>query len=126
MKATITQRFDLNGIEADAESDCRFCFFWDKDPKTRNWGARFVRHWYEKDKLIPVDPRKVPELDDEKLKGYPVGYRYLAYCQEAVMGVKVKLDMPGHRREGDSNCGKAHDQLYWQCKKWVEGEEVEI
>ncbi|KAH8812450.1 hypothetical protein F5884DRAFT_310112 [Xylogone sp. PMI_703] len=126
MKATITQRFDLNGVEVDAESDCRFCFFWDKHPETGDWGARFVRHWYEKDKLIPVDPRKVPKLDDERLKGYPVGYRYLAYCQESVMGVKVKLDMPGHRREGESTCGKAHDELYWQCKEWVEGEEVKI
>lgn len=126
MKATITQRFNIDGAEVDAESDCRFCFFWDRDPQTGNWGARFVRHWYEKDKLIPVDPRKVPSLDDEKLKLYPVGYRYLAYCQEATMGVKVKLDMPGHRREADNVCGKAHDQLYWQCKQWVEGQQVDI
>lgn len=46
MKATITQRFDLDGIEADAESDCRFCFFWIK--VGHEWKARFVRHWYEK------------------------------------------------------------------------------
>lgn len=62
MKATITQRFSLNGVEVDAESDCRFCFFFEqyttKDGQN-NWGAKLVRHWYEKDKLIPVDPRKV-------------------------------------------------------------------
>lgn len=46
MKATITQRFDLGGVEADAESDCRFCFFWLKD--NGEWRARYVRHWYEK------------------------------------------------------------------------------
>lgn len=85
-----------------------------------------MRHWYEKDKLICVDPRKVPELDDEKLKRFPTGYRYLAYCQEATMDVKVILDMPGHRREPDTPCGEKHDLLYWQCKKWVEGEEVDI
>lgn len=126
MKATITQRFDLDGILADAESDCRFCFFWSKDPKTGNWGADFVRHWYEKDKLIPVNPEKIPKLDAQKLKKYPSGYRYLAYCQEATMGVKVMLDMPGHRREGENVNGKKHDQLYWQAKAWVEGEDVEI
>ena len=90
------------------------------------WRARFVRHWYEKDKLIPVDPRKVPRLDDEKLKGFPTGYKYLAYCQEETMGVKVMRDMPGHRREPDTSSGRKHDELYWQCKKWVEGEDVDI
>lgn len=124
MKASITQRFDLDGVEADAESDCRFCFFWEREGA--EWRARFVRHWYEKDKLIPVDPGRVPVLDREKLRAYPVGYRYLAYCQEKVMGVKVKLDMPGHRREGDNVCGKAHDELYWQCKYWLEGKSVDI
>ena len=90
------------------------------------WRARFVRHWYEKDKLIPVNPAKVPVLDEEKLKMFPTGYRYLAYCQEETMGVRVMLDMPGHRREPDTASGKKHDQLYWQCKQWVEGEEVDI
>ena len=47
MKATITQRFKIDGCEVDAESDCRFCFFWDKSYRGE-WRARFVRHWYEK------------------------------------------------------------------------------
>lgn len=54
--------------------------------------------------------------DDEKLKLYASRYRFLAYCQETV-GVKVLPDMPS---------GKKHDQLYWQCKQWVEGEDVDI
>jgi hypothetical protein len=131
MKATITQRFTIDGCDVDAESDCRFCFFWEKEAapasgEPTRWQARFVRHWYEKDKLIPVDPRRVPQIDDAKLATFPVGYRYLAYCQETTMNVKVMLDMPGHRRERDSPCGKKHDILYGQCKKWVEGEEIEI
>ncbi len=51
MKATITQRFNLDGCEADAESDCRFCFFWVKT-EAGEWRARYVRHWYEKVKSI--------------------------------------------------------------------------
>jgi hypothetical protein len=125
MKATITQRFVIDGCEVDAESDCRFCYFWSKHPETGNWGANYIRHWYEKDKLIPVDPRRVPRLDDDKLRGYPTGYRYLAYCQEATMGVKVKVDMPGHNREKNNN-GEMHDLLYWQAKAWVEGEQVDF
>lgn len=85
-----------------------------------------MRHWYEKDKLIVVNPEKVPRLDQEKLKRFPVGYKYLAYCQEETMGVKVMLDMPGHAREKGNVNGVKHDVLYWQCKKWVEGDEVDI
>lgn len=61
MKATITQRFVLEGgVEVDAESDCRFCFFWEKCEEeigevgqvgrveVGEWRAKGVRHWYEK------------------------------------------------------------------------------
>ncbi|KIM91178.1 hypothetical protein PILCRDRAFT_811687 [Piloderma croceum F 1598] len=120
MKATITQRFELppKNVLVDAESDCRFCMFFEKiDGK---WGARFVRHFYEKDKLIPVDPRHIPELDDAKLAQFPSGYRYLAYCQEACMpNCTVKKDMPGIR-------GKEHDDLLRQVKDWLEGKQVNI
>ncbi|KAJ7667125.1 PEP2-like protein [Mycena rosella] len=121
MKATITQRFELppNSVLVDAETDCRFCMFFEKDSES-TWGARFVRHFYEKDKLIPVDPRHIPIIDDEKLAGFPAGYRYLAYCQEACMpGIKVKRDMPGIR-------GEEHDLLLRQAKAWLDGEDVEI
>ena len=130
MKATITQRFVLDECEVDAESDCRFCFFWIK-MDNGDWKARYVRHWYEKDKLIPVNPNKVPPLDENEIAKFPSGYRYLAYSQEKTMGVKVLLDMPGHQREngvsgGSKACGEKHDLLYWQCKRWVEGEDFEM
>lgn len=131
MKATITQRFEslecVSGgtCEADAESDCRFIFFFQKESDGR-WLARFVRHWYEKDKLLPINPMRVPKLDEERLKGYPTGYRYLAYCQEETMGVQVLLDLPGHRREDKNINGKKHDLLYMQAKEWLEGGEVDI
>ncbi|KAF8194352.1 hypothetical protein K438DRAFT_1827830 [Mycena galopus ATCC 62051] len=121
MKATITQRFELppNGVLVDAECDCRFCMFFEKDSMGK-WGARFVRHFYEKDKLIPVDPRHIPVIDDKKLRNFPEGYRFLAYCQEECMpGIKVKRDMPGIR-------GEEHDLLLSQAKAWLEGESIEI
>ncbi|KAF2148485.1 hypothetical protein K461DRAFT_329991 [Myriangium duriaei CBS 260.36] len=125
MKATITQRFELDGIEADAESDCRFVFFWSKQDGT--WAANFVRHFYEKDKLIPVDPNRVPVVDASKAREYPIGYRYLAYCQEKTMGVKVLRDLPGHRREsGTTLNGEKHDVLYKQIKAWMDGENIQV
>ncbi|KAJ6618872.1 PEP2-like protein [Mycena sp. CBHHK59/15] len=118
MKATITQRFELPPNKFVFTISSQFCMFFERD--AGKWGARFVRHFYEKDKLIPVDPRHIPVLDDEKLGEFPVGYRYLAYCQEVCMpGIKVKRDMPGVRGEG-------HDQLLRQAKSWLDGEDVDM
>ncbi|KAJ5653052.1 hypothetical protein N7490_000055 [Penicillium lividum] len=125
MKATITQRFVLeDGIEVDVECDCRFCFFFEKVDEC--WGARFVRHWYEKDKLIPVNPAKVPTIHEEELAKYPDGYKFLAYCQEQTMGVEVLKDMPGHNRHKGTPAGEKHDLLYRQAKAWLNGEDIEI
>lgn len=135
MKATITQRFLLDDCEVDAESDCRFLFFWhkveDMGSGHNEWRAKFVRHWYEKDKLIAVDPRYVPHLDDTLLNTFPSGYRYLAYCQQKTMGVQVRRDMPGHNRErgvekGCKVAAEKHDQLYWQAKNWLNGGNIEF
>ncbi|PGG95958.1 hypothetical protein GX51_08061 [Blastomyces parvus] len=142
MKATITQRFTIstgtgsdNGAgsyEIDVECDCRFCYFWEKDAQTQAWAARFVRHWYEKDKVLPVDPRRaVPanliDIDEAALAALPRGYRFLAYFQERTMGgIEVVKDMPGHRRDAGSVNGDKHDMLYMLCKGWVEGEDLEI
>ncbi|KAK5131085.1 hypothetical protein LTR08_001303 [Meristemomyces frigidus] len=132
LKATITQRFVIDGCEVDADADCRFCFFFEKgtnevtDIAKDEWRARYVRHWYEKDKLVPVNPAKVPKIDEAALTKYPPGYRYLSYCQENTLDLKVILNMPGHRREGDSVTGKAHNALYLQCKTWVEGGSIDF
>lgn len=139
MKATITQRFVLDGCEVDAESDCRFLFFWMKvggsDNETAveggDWQARWVRHWYEKDKLIAVDPRRVPQIDEDLLGRFPSGYRHLAYCQLKTMRVQVLTDLPGHNREkgiegGSKVGGEKHDLLYWQAKAWVEGGSIDF
>ncbi|KAM6523118.1 Vacuolar protease A [Fusarium solani] len=42
LKATITQRFEVDGAEFDVEADCRFCFYFEKI--NGSWGARLVRH----------------------------------------------------------------------------------
>lgn len=124
MKATITQRFTIDGCEVDVEADCRFCFFFERI--NGNWGARFVRHWYEKDKLIPVNPNKVPKLDEAKLDTYPPGYKCLAYCQELTMGVNVSKEMPGHRKHAGTASGDMHDILYRQAKDWLDGKNNEL
>jgi hypothetical protein len=61
----------------------------------------------KKDKLIPMNPAKVPVMDKEKPKRYPSGYRYLAYCLGITVGVKIILDMLGNRKEGQNVNGKS-------------------
>lgn len=124
LKASITQRFTIDGCDVDAETDCRFWFCFEK--VDGRWGARFVRHWYEKDKLIPVNPNKIPRVDEEKLNSYPEGYKCLAYCQELTMGVKVLMDMPGHRRHVGTVCGEKHDLLYKLSKDWLDGKTIDV
>lgn len=83
LKATATQQVVIDGLEMDAEADCRFCFFFEKadvDGKGPRWGARFARHWYEKDTLLPVVPGRLPKIDVDKLNSYPDSYKCLAYC----------------------------------------------
>lgn len=127
MKAVITQRFIIEDCEVDVEADCRFCYFWERDA-IGDWKARLVRHWYEKDKMIPVNPNRIPKLDEDKLSKYSPGYKMLAYCQEATMeGITVLYGMPGHRREDENTASRqAHDKLLWQCKRWLDGESIKL
>ena len=78
MKATITQRFQLAGGVADIDCDCRFIFFCKKVPPHGNfeWKVKYVKLFYEKDKVIPVDGRPIPKFDPVELSRYPEGYRF--------------------------------------------------
>ncbi|KAM0786982.1 hypothetical protein ACM66B_002400 [Microbotryomycetes sp. NB124-2] len=121
LKATITQRFTMptategETCQVDVDADCRLCFFVDKKNGS-DWKCHFFKGFYEKDKMTPVDPRKIPVLNDAKLATFPEGYRYLAYGQSAAY--KIKLDLPQSR-------GEEHDAFYESFKKWLDGESVE-
>ncbi|KAJ8293391.1 Pea pathogenicity protein 2 [Rhodotorula toruloides] len=121
LKATITQRFTMptetegETCEVDVEADCRLCFFVEKKANGE-WKNHFFKGFYEKDRAIPVDPRRIPRFDDEKLASFPEGYRYLAYGQSAAY--KIKLDLPQSR-------GEEHDRFYESFIHWLEGASIE-
>lgn len=98
----------------DIEADCRLCFFMHKHQG--EWKTHFFKGFYEKDKATPVDPRKVPAFDDDKLASFPAGYRFLAYCQSSTY--KIKMDLP-------QSVGEAHDQFYEAFIQWLEGKDLE-
>jgi hypothetical protein len=91
-KMTISQRAEVEGVLCDVVCSGRFYDFLEK--RKGKWGIVLRRLAYEKDRLDPVEPGRVPKLDKKLLAQFPEGYRHLAYLQSRI-GYKVKLDMPG-------------------------------
>lgn len=71
MKATITQRFTIDGIPCDVDCDNRFIFFCKKIGN--DWKIQWSKLFYEKDKLVPVDGKTVPQFPKEELSKYTEG-----------------------------------------------------
>jgi hypothetical protein len=113
VKMTILQRAPLDGILVDVACYGRFYDFFEK--RDRRWGIVRRQPIYEKDRLDPVDPCAVLNLDPGLLGQFPEGYRHLAYLQ-AKNGFSVKGDLPGLR-------GLAVERLYAEGKAWLEGSE---
>jgi hypothetical protein len=66
----------------------RFYDFFEK--RDRRWGIVRRQPIYEKDRLDPVDPSAVLQLDANLLNSFPEGYCHLAYLQ-ARNGFKIKV-----------------------------------
>lgn len=107
MKATITQRFKTPeslattecplGTEFDVDCDCRFIFFCHKDMESGGeWKAKYVKLFYEKDKIVPVDGIHAPTFPKELLASFPEGYSYLGAAQ-STLGYPVTRFLPTAR-----------------------------
>ena len=118
MKATITQRFSMRGVEIDVECDCRFIFFCRIEDS--EWKAQYVKLFYEKDRVVPVNGRDVPEgvFVKEELDKYTEGYKYLAVAQNS-LGHKILIDLPNAENKG------FHD-MYASMADWLQGKDVNL
>ncbi|KAK7949641.1 catabolic 3-dehydroquinase [Apiospora saccharicola] len=134
MKATITQRFKTKtsqanvfcpeGTEFDVDCDCRFIFFCvkEKKPDTNargEWKAKYVKLFYEKDKVVPVDGNRAPTFDPELLASFPEGYRHLAAAQSG-LGYPVTRCLPTARNHG------AWHAMYGKMEQWLAGYDVDL
>ncbi|GAA6033657.1 hypothetical protein JCM8097_004369 [Rhodosporidiobolus ruineniae] len=124
VKTEITQRFESEAegggtCEVDVECQNRFVFFVEKQANG-DWKTAYYKVFYEKDKVIPVDPRRIPksavrwQINDDKLQTFPYGYRYLGYYQ-SLRGHAVKLDLP-------LADGEEHDRMYQAMCAWTDDE----
>ncbi|NIH88359.1 nuclear transport factor 2 family protein [Amycolatopsis granulosa] len=110
-KMTITQRADIEGVEADVVCTGRFydfCTRYDGD-----WKIVRRQPIYEMDRLDVVDPADRLELDSGLLARFPVGYRHLGYLQTKA-GFTVKTGLPGLT-------GEAVQRLYDEGAEWLAG-----
>jgi hypothetical protein len=111
VKMTINQRAPVEGVLMDVVCFGRFYDFLEK--RDGHWGIVRRQPIYEKDRLDPVDPSAVLQLDPELLARFPEGYRHLAYLQSK-NGMAVKTDLPGLR-------GPAVQRLYAEGMAWLGG-----
>jgi SnoaL-like protein len=111
-KMTITQRATVHDVEVDVVCTGRFYDFLEQ--RQGRWGIVLRQPIYEQDRLDPVQPGASLALEPERLDGFPVGYRHLAYIQ-SVIGYEVKRDMPGLT-------GPEVQALYARGARWLAGE----
>jgi hypothetical protein len=110
-KMTISQRAQVEGVLCDIVCTGRFYDFFEK--RHDRWAIVLRQPIYEKDRLDPVEPGRVPALDAALLGRFPAGYRHLAYAQTRI-GYAVKPDMPGLQ-------GPEVEALYARGRGWLEG-----
>ena len=113
-RMTIMQRGEVHGVLVDVSCIGRFYDFFEK--RRGRWGIVLRQPIYEKDRMDPVRPGEVVDLDAGVLARFPEGYRHLAYLQVQV-GYPVKPDMPGLR-------GPAVEALYQRGAAWLAGDPV--
>jgi SnoaL-like domain len=114
-KMKIQQRAVVDGVEVDVVCTGRFYDFLEK--RDGRWQLVLRQPIYESDRMDPVDPGALLELDRELLGRFPEGYRHLAYLQTRI-GYAVKPDMPGLQ-------GPGVEALYRSGAAWLAGEPLD-
>jgi hypothetical protein len=115
MKATITQRFMFPNNACDVECDCRFINFCLKT--NDGWKVKYVKLFYEKDKVLVLDGKPLPDWDQKLLEKFPEGYKWLGAAQEMI-GHTMLYDLPNMNKQGFFD-------LYKGMELWLDGKDDE-
>lgn len=113
-KMTISQRGLVQGGLCDVVCTGRFYDFFEK--RDGRWGLVLRQPIYEKDRIDPVDPAALLEIDQKSLQTFPRGYQHLAYIQTQI-GYQVKRDMP-------QLTGQEVEDLYARGSRWLSGADL--
>jgi hypothetical protein len=93
--AKIFSRYDIEGVEADLHSYCRF--FSRVVRQDGQWRLLSFHVLFEWDELRPVIPGQIPPLDHDLLATMRPSYRFLGYMQTK-RGVNLNHDLLGDDR----------------------------
>ncbi len=89
----VLQNFSqLNGIDVNRAGHTHL--LWRARLTGDLWLIAGLRAYYVRDSLIACNPAQVPEMNDAKLAGYRLSYRYLSYILDS-LGNHVRDDLPG-------------------------------
>lgn len=100
----------------DVECDCRFIFYCLKTPE--GWKIKYCKLFYEKDKVLPLDGKTLPNWDQKVLDKFPEGYKWLGAAQE-IIGHDMLYDLPTMNNEG-------FYELYRAMELWLDGKDEEV
>ena len=95
-RTTLVQRGSIHDVEVDVVCYSRFWDAWQRINGA--WLLRLRQPIYDMDHMIALRGSLLPELDQERLGRFPMGYRHLAYLQTE-LGFDVSLTMPDGRSD---------------------------
>ena len=110
LSAAIETRLDLDGVEADLDSQARLVYRAERSQE--DWRLTNLECIYQRDTLTPAIPGEQLKVDIGKLKGYRSSYRCLSYVLE-YKGYGVDQDLPGDDRPDQSHA------IYEDAFNWL-------
>ena len=102
----------LGGVDVSRDSFVRL--LWRALPFEGRWLIAGLRCIYVRDLLYSCQPGQAPVLDEARLAGYRLSYRYTAYMLTE-LGLSPRDDLPGDDRPETVTALRAGEQ------RWLEG-----
>lgn len=104
-------RAPLDGVEVDITAWGRFLDFFVRHHG--RWCIQARHPIHEKDRMDPVDPRAVLQLDAQRLASLPPAYRHITYLQ-SLQGATITPDLVQHNSPEQA-------VLYQSAQDWLRG-----
>ena len=109
----------LGGVEVSRDSFVRL--LWRARPLGGAWLIAGLRCIYVRDLLYSVQPGQAPVLDEARLNGYRLSYRYTAYMLTE-LGLSPRDDLPGDDRPETVAALRAGEQQWLEQGSMRPGE----
>lgn len=109
----IETRIDLQGVEVDLVSSCRYLQRLVRVDS--EWLIQSVECICERDAVRAVHPERIVSIDPQLLDTFRPSYRFVSYSL-AVAGLPVRMDLPG------DDLPETTAALYRAARSWLAGD----